>query len=207
MSAHLTEATDEIENSEFEKEGWQLPEAKEGVHALLALLGRDSLTDEAVKETPARFVKAMREIAEPDTSTSPAEILSKQFDSDSTAPVFVGPVSFTSLCEHHLLPFTGRAWLAYQPDGSKVVGLSKLGRLVRYYAKRPQIQEGLTSNLLDALMEHAPAQGAFVYIEGEHTCMSLRGIKVEGSRMITVQGAGTMEPGSALYSDMLSLTR
>lgn len=177
--------------------------AQTGYAALLSLMGRD-LTDPAVVETPARAVKAMLEIAQPIDTTAEA-ILSKRFESSDTAPVFVGPVPFVSLCEHHLLPFIGRAWVAYQPDGAHVVGLSKLARLVKYHAKRPQIQEGMTQGIVTDLMTYAPAQGAFVFIEGQHSCMSLRGVNVQGSDMITYKGLGSMGEGTALFDQMLNL--
>lgn len=167
-----------------------------GYEALLRLMGRDPLTDPAVIETPARAVKAMLEVAGPTEETSAEVLLSKRFSSPGAMPVFVGPVHFTSMCEHHLLPFTGRAWVAYAPEGDEVVGLSKLARLVRLVAHRPQIQEGMTRDIVTALMDHAPAAGAWCLIEGEHSCMTLRGVLADEARMVTSWGLGTMSEGT-----------
>ena len=115
-------------------------------------------------------------------------------------------MSFYSTCEHHLLPFYGKAHVAYIPDG-KVVGLSKLARTVEVYAKRPQMQEQLTAQIADALMEHLKPQGAMVMIEAEHMCMTMRGIKKPGSGTVTYVTRGIFEKDTELQNRFFQMVR
>ena len=101
-------------------------------------------------------------------------------------------ITFYSMCEHHFMPFYGKAHVAYIPNG-KVVGLSKLARTVEVYAKRPQLQEQLTSQIADALMEYLCPKGAIVMIEAEHMCMTMRGVKKPGSKTVTYAARGVFE--------------
>ena len=113
-------------------------------------------------------------------------------------------IEFHSLCEHHLLPFTGRAHVAYLPDG-KVVGLSKLARLVEGFARRPQVQERLTTQIADALMEELNPIGAACVIEATHTCMTIRGAKKHGSIMVTSALRGIFKENPSSRNEILSL--
>ena len=118
--------------------------------------------------------------------------------------VLLRDIEFHSLCEHHLLPFTGKAHVAYLPDG-KVVGLSKLARLVEGYARRPQVQERLTTQIADALMEELSPIGAACIIEATHTCMTIRGAKKPGSIMVTSALRGIFKENPASRSEVLAL--
>ena len=181
-------------------------DALQGVRALLRLMGEDP-DREGLIETPARVVKAYREMA--DRPGDPAVLLAKTFGDVDYQPdqmIAVGPVEFTSMCEHHLLPFTGRAWVAYIPR-AEVVGLSKLGRIVDHYARRPQVQERLTSQIADALMAHLDPLGAGVVIEAGHSCMALRGVRKTGSLMTTSALHGAFKANPDTRAEFLALTR
>ena len=118
--------------------------------------------------------------------------MEKTFSVYNSDIVLERDITFYSVCEHHLLPFYGKAHIAYVPDG-KVVGLSKLARTVEVYAKRPQIQEQMTAQIADALMEYLKPQGAMVMLEAEHMCMTMRGIKKPGSTTVTIAKKGCFE--------------
>ena len=126
-----------------------------------------------------------------------AEHLKKTFTAENNEMVVEKDITFYSMCEHHMLPFYGKVHIAYIPDG-KVVGLSKLARTVEVYAKRPQMQEQLTAQIADALMEHLKPQGAMVMIEAEHMCMTMRGIKKPGSQTVTLARRGVFETDPSL---------
>ena len=115
-------------------------------------------------------------------------------------------ITFYSTCEHHFMPFYGKTHIAYIPDG-KVVGLSKLARTVEVYAKRPQIQEQLTAQIADALMEYLKPQGAMVMLEAEHMCMTMRGVKKPGSRTVTFVARGAFEQDERLQRQFFELVR
>lgn len=180
--------------------------AQEGVRAMLRLLGRDP-DDPAVADTPGRWVRAMLEMAAP-TDATPGDVLARRFDIGAVdSVVVVGPVSFVSVCEHHLLPFAGRAWVAYQPQGSTVVGLSKLPRLVRHYAARLQVQERLTEQITAALDQHLDTAGAACVIRAEHTCMTLRGVRAQDAVMTTSSLTGLFRTNAEARAEFLALTR
>ena len=117
------------------------------------------------------------------------EHLAKTFAVASNEIVLVKDITFYSICEHHLMPFYGKVHIAYLPDG-KVVGLSKLARTVEVYARRPQIQEQMTIQIVEAVMEHLKPQGAIVMVEAEHLCMTMRGVEKPGSRTMTLASRG-----------------
>lgn len=146
---------------------------------------------EGLLETPDRVARMCEEIFG-GLGKDANEHLQKQFTSENKEIVLVKDIEFFSTCEHHLLPFFGKAHLAYIPDG-KVVGLSKLARAVEVYARRPQIQEQLTCQLADALMENLAPKGVMVVLEAEHMCMSMRGIKKSGSRTLTYATRGCFD--------------
>lgn len=177
-----------------------------GVRAMVRLLGRDP-DDPALTDTPARWLRAMLEMAGPrDTTTG--EVLARQFDIGKVdSVVAVGPIEFVSVCEHHLLPFTGKAWVAYKPSGPTVVGLSKLPRLVRYLAARLQVQERLTEQVTEALTRHLNTAGAACVIRSEHTCMTLRGVRAEGAVMVTSSLTGIFRTKPEARAEFLALTR
>ena len=156
---------------------------EQGVRLLLEGLGED-LEREGLKETPSRIAKMYEEIYG-GMYEDPAPHLQKTFSVESSEMVIERDIMFYSTCEHHLMPFYGKAHVAYIPDG-KVVGLSKLARTVEVFARRLQIQEKLTAEIADALMENLMPKGAIVMIEAEHMCMTMRGVKKPGSKTITL---------------------
>lgn len=153
-------------------------DAEDAVCTLLRHLRLD-INDPGLLDTPRRVVKALQELTSGYTE-DPAQILSTVFDDSYDEMVVVTGIPFSSLCEHHLLPFHGEATVGYIPDG-RVVGLSKIPRLVNAFAKRVQIQERLTSQITQALMDHLKPLGAGCVITAHHTCMSMRGIKSQGN--------------------------
>lgn len=156
---------------------------EENVTRIIQYIGDDP-TRPGVLETPARVVKSWKELFS-GYNDSAEKHLSKVFDSKADEMVILKDIVFNSYCEHHMLPFSGVAHIGYIPDG-KVVGLSKLARTVDVYAKRLQIQEGLTEQIVDAMIEHIPkVKGAAVVLEGRHSCMSCRGVNKQGASMVT----------------------
>ena len=152
---------------------------------------------EGLQETPARVARAYEEIFA-GLHRDPAEILSVTFDISHEEMVLVRDIDLYSMCEHHLVPFHGVAHVGYIPaKNGKVTGLSKLARLVDVYARRPQVQERLTSQIADALMKHLEPQGAIVVVEAEHLCMTMRGVRKPGASTITSAVRGQLrEPAS-----------
>ena len=128
------------------------------------------------------------------------ELMAKRFHEENNDMVLEKDIVFYSMCEHHLLPFFGKVHVAYIPDG-EVVGLSKLARTVDVYAKRPQLQERMTNQIADAIMNQLGARGAMVMIEAEHMCMTMRGIKKPGSKTVTCVKRGDFEKNDALVHD------
>ena len=163
---------------------------EQAVKLLLEGIGED-VNREGLIETPARIARMYEEIFA--GMDEDAKIhLSKTFTAGDNNIVLEKDIPFYSMCEHHLLPFYGKASVAYIPDG-KVVGLSKLARTVEVFAKRPQLQEQLTAQIADALMEDLGAKGAMVLLEAEHMCMTMRGIKKPGSKTVTVVTRGVFD--------------
>ena len=150
-----------------------LSRARAAVREFLLAIGEDP-DREGLRETPERVARAA------------AEILSKTFDISHDELVLVRDIEVQSCCEHHLLPFTGVAHVGYIPakDG-RVTGLSKIARLVDVYSRRPQVQERLTTQVADAMVEYLHARGVIVVIECEHMCMTMRGVRKPGSRTVT----------------------
>lgn len=165
----------------------------QAVTLLLEGIGEDA-NREGLRETPERIARMYEEIFE-GMGKNPQEILSKTFTVDGSGIVLEKDIVFYSICEHHLLPFYGKAHIAYLPKG-KVVGLSKLARTVEIYARRLQIQEQLTAQVADALMEHLRPEGVMVMLEAEHMCMTMRGVKKPGAQTVTVvtRGVFAKEP-------------
>ncbi|MFJ8045030.1 GTP cyclohydrolase I FolE [Kitasatospora sp. NPDC096147] len=158
--------------------------AEAAVRELLLAVGEDP-DREGLLETPARVARAYKEIFAGLWQT-PEEVLSTTFDLGHDEMVLVKDIEVYSTCEHHLVPFRGVAHVGYIPSTSgKITGLSKLARLVDVYARRPQVQERLTSQVADSLMRILEPRGAIVVIECEHMCMSMRGIRKAGAKTIT----------------------
>ena len=170
---------------------------EEAVRLLLEGIGED-VNREGLKETPKRIARMYEEIyggMEEDAS----QHLSKVFTVDHNEMVLEKDIVFYSTCEHHLLPFYGKAHVAYIPAG-KVVGLSKLARTVEVYARRPQIQEQMTGQIADAIMAHLAPQGVMVVVEAEHMCMTMRGIKKPGSKTVSIATRGVFAENEQLQN-------
>ena len=179
-----------------------LPRIEKAVREILYAIGEDP-TREGLKETPARVARSYAELMS-GLHADPRKHLQTVFHERYDEVVLLRDIEFQSLCEHHLLPFTGRAHVAYLPDG-KVVGLSKLARLVETYARRPQVQERLTTQIADALMDELAPIGAVCVIEAVHTCMTIRGIRKPGSTMVTSALRGIFKDNPSSRAEVLAL--
>lgn len=177
---------------------------KQAVRLLLEGIGEDT-EREGLKETPDRIARMYGEIYGGMDEDAAAH-LKKTFHVDNNEMVVEKDITFYSTCEHHLLPFYGKAHIAYIPDG-EVVGLSKLARTVEVFAKRPQLQEQLTGQIADALMEHLKPRGVLVMIEAEHMCMTMRGIKKPGSQTVTIVKRGAFLDDPELTSLFFQMIR
>ncbi|WP_237211886.1 GTP cyclohydrolase I FolE [Rothia nasimurium] len=166
------------------------PRIEAAVREILLAIGEDPTRD-GLLDTPARVARAYDEMFA-GLHQSAGDILGTTFDIDHSELVLVKDIPFYSTCEHHLVPFFGHAHIGYIPGGDgKVTGLSKLARLVDVYAKRPQVQERLTTQVIEALEEHLQPTGAIVVMQAEHMCMSMRGVRKPGTKTVTsaVRGA------------------
>ena len=179
-----------IESCQREKRTYDEEGVREAVRLFLKSIGEDP-EREGLVETPDRIARACRELFT-GLQASPADVLEKHFDVDTDELVLVKDIELYSVCEHHLLPFHGVAHVGYIPSNGQVVGLSKLARLVELYARRPQVQERITQQVADALMEYADAKGVIVVTECEHMCMAMRGVNKPASRTITSAVRGVM---------------
>lgn len=178
-------------------------EAEEAVTALLRFIGEDPERD-GLRDTPARVVKAWREMTA-GYGEDPGEILSRTFAETSDEMVILRGISFYSTCEHHLLPFYGEAVVGYLPG--KVVGISKLARLVECFAKRLQVQERMTRQIAEAVEKHLEARGVGVVLRAHHLCMGCRGVRQEETEMVTSSMLGTLRTDAASRAEFLRLCK
>ena len=169
----------------------------EGVRLILEGIGED-VTREGLIETPDRIARMYEELAGGYTEDA-AEHLKKRFHVDNNDMVMEKDIPFYSFCEHHMLPFYGTAAIAYIPNG-EVVGLSKIARTLEVYARRFQLQERLTAQIADVLMQELAPQGVMVLIQAEHLCMTMRGIKKPGTKTVTVVTRGVFDGNEALQN-------
>ena len=176
----------------------------EGVKLILEGIGED-INREGLIETPDRIARMYMEIFE-GIGKNAKEVLSKTFSVENNDLVLEKDITFFSMCEHHLVPFFGKVHIAYIPKG-KVAGLSKLARTVEIYAKKPQLQERLTTEIADALMKYLDAEGAMVVIEAEHTCMTMRGVKKPGSKTVTTTYRGVFREDMELRREVMNFIR
>ncbi|MER0447411.1 GTP cyclohydrolase I FolE [Streptomyces sp. Edi4] len=177
--------------------------AENAVRELLIAVGEDP-DREGLRETPARVARAYKEILA-GLRQEPEDVLTTTFDLGHDEMVLVKDIEIVSVCEHHLLPFHGVAHVGYIPaESGKITGLSKLARLVDVYARRPQVQERLTTQVADSLMRILDARGAIVVIEAEHMCMSVRGIRKPGAKTMTSAVRGQLRD-PATRSEAMSL--
>jgi GTP cyclohydrolase I len=181
-------------------------EAEAAVRTLIAYIGDDPAR-EGVLDTPKRVVGAYEELYR-GYRESPAEVLDRTFSETGAYDdlVLVRDISFNSACEHHMMPFTGRAHVAYMPV-DRVVGLSKLARLVDVYARRLQTQEHMNAQIATAIEEILKPKGVAVMLEAEHTCMSMRGVEKPGSLTVTTQFRGVFKDDSNEQLRFLTLVR
>ena len=177
---------------------------EQAIRLLLEGIGED-VEREGLKETPNRIARMCEEIYG-GLNQEADEHLLKQFEVENNEMVLEKDITFYSMCEHHLMPFYGKAHIAYIPDG-KVTGLSKLARTVDVYARRPQIQERLTVQIADALERALSPKGVMVMLEAEHTCMTMRGIKKPGSKTITTITRGQFKEDRELQKMFLSMVK
>lgn len=181
-----------------------LPRAERAVRELLAALGEDPAR-EGLLDTPRRVAKMYAEVLA-GRAQDPAVHLARTFEEESQGLVLLKDIRFASMCEHHLLPFIGRAHVAYLPKG-RVVGLSKLARVVEVYARRAQVQERMTRQIADALLEHVDAEAVLVLVEAQHYCMKMRGTNQPSSTMTTLVAHGLWEHDHAARREVLSLIK
>ena len=177
--------------------------AENAVRELLIAVGEDP-DREGLRETPARVARAYKEIFA-GLWQKPQDVLTTTFDIGHDEMILVRDIELWSMCEHHLVPFTGVAHIGYIPnEDGRITGLSKLARLVDVYAKRPQVQERLTTQVADSLMSLLDARGVIVVIEAEHLCMTMRGVRKAGARTITSAVRGQMH-NAATRSEAMAL--
>jgi len=182
---------------EFDRE-----KVREGVKMILEGVGEDP-GREGLINTPDRVARMYEELFS-GMSESSSEVLDTVFHEDYDEVVLLKDIEFSSVCEHHLMPFTGKAHVAYLPDG-KIVGLSKLARAVEHFAKRPQVQERLTAQIADLISKTLEPKGVAVVLEATHTCMTMRGVKKPGSVMTTSAMRGLIRENLATRTEVLGL--
>lgn len=196
--------SDESEKLETAGAGVDLPRIERAVKEILAAVGEDPERD-GLLETPRRVAKMYAELLS-GLHLDPARHLKKVFLENYDEMVLVKDISFNSMCEHHLLPFIGKAHIGYLPRG-KVVGLSKMARIVDEISRRPQVQERMTHMIADLMAKELDAKGVIVVLEAEHSCMTIRGIKKPGSITITSAVRGLFKTNESSRAEAMSLIR
>ena len=206
-----------VEKQIMPREGLEesIERRKHAVFELLSSIPGEDPTREGLEETPKRVALMYEEIFG-GYEMDPHQILSKTFDAGimhdedcdediyTNGLVIVKDISFYSHCEHHMAPFIGKAYIAYVP-GERVVGLSKLARLVECFARRLQIQERLTNQIADTIQEELHPAGVMVVIQAEHLCMAMRGVKKPGTKTVTSSVKGVLATNSTARAEVLSL--
>ena len=177
---------------------------KEGVRLILEGIGED-ITREGLLETPDRIARMCEQIYG-GLNEDAASHLNKQFSATNNNIVLEKDITFYSTCEHHLLPFYGKAHVAYIPD-RKVAGLSKLARTVEVFARRPQIQENMTAQIAEAIEANLNPKGVMVMLEAEHMCMTMRGVQKPGSITSTIFSSGVFAEDYSLQQTFLQMVR
>jgi GTP cyclohydrolase IA len=186
--------------------GFDASKVEEGVRLILEGIGEEPGRD-GLKETPRRVAEMYREVFA-GLHQEPDAVVDAVFDVSHDEMIMVRDIDVESLCEHHLLPFAGKAHVAYVPGGDgRITGLSKLARLVDVLAKRPQVQERLTTQIADVLERSLKPRGVFVVIEAEHLCMSMRGVKKPGSTTVTSAVRGVFRSDPRTRAEAMSLMR
>lgn len=175
---------------------------KRAVVEIFEAIGEDP-SREGLQDTPGRIAKMYSEIFE-GLAVDASDYLKVGFEVAHDEMVILRNIPFYSMCEHHFLPFHGEAHVGYVPDG-RVVGISKLARTVEAFARRPQIQEVLTTQVAEAIMEHVKPDGVAVVVEAEHLCMTMRGVQKPGSRMVTSAMRGMFRKSDVTRAEFLAL--
>ncbi len=184
--------------------GFDLQRIERAVTEILLAVGEDPARD-GLRDTPARVARALSEQFS-GLRMKPEEVLTTVFDADHEEMVLVRDIELYSTCEHHLVPFFGRAHVGYIPnEKGQITGLSKLARLVDLYARRPQVQERMTSQIADALMANLEPRGVIVIIEAEHLCMSMRGVRKPGAKTVTSAVRGSFLNSESTRAEAMSL--
>jgi GTP cyclohydrolase IA len=174
------------------------------VHNILALLGYDP-TNNHFRRTPERVADLLAEFACNADPSEVARLLDVKYEEDYTELVMVGPVRYDSMCAHHMLPVTGSAWVGYLPNEGRVCGLSKLSRLVEYYARQFTVQERVTDQVADALEEHLKPKGCMVVVRASHGCMTMRGVREPAAITTTSAVRGVHKDSASARTEFLSL--
>lgn len=183
--------------------GVDIPRIERAVRELLLAIGEDPQRV-GLLDTPARVARAYAHIFG-GMGQSAADHLGRIFAERTEGVIVCRDIEFHSMCEHHLLPFSGRAHVAYVPEGDFVVGLSKLARTVDVFARRAQVQERMTAQIADAMVEHVRCAGVLVVIESEHLCMKMRGVGKQGSTMVTYAARGVLERDPAKRAEVMTM--
>ncbi len=191
-----------VDPNEPRNDGVDLKRIEDAVRVILDAVGEDA-NREGLLETPSRVARMYAEMFA-GLKTDPGRHLAKVFTEDYDEIVLVRDISFCSMCEHHLLPFTGQAHIAYLPSG-KVVGLSKLARVVEEVARRPQVQERMTQTIADLIENRLSARGVAVVIESTHSCMTMRGVRKPGSMCLTSAMRGVFREDPKSRAEVLGL--
>jgi GTP cyclohydrolase IA len=180
------------------------PRIERAISEILLAIGED-LERDGLADTPARVARAYAEQFA-GLRQRPEDVLTKVFDADHDEMVLVRDIELYSTCEHHLVPFFGVAHIGYIPnEKGQITGLSKLARLVDIYARRPQVQERMTSQIADALVANLEPRGVIVVIEAEHLCMSMRGVRKPGARTVTSAVRGVFRNSARTRAEAMSL--
>lgn len=179
-----------------------IPRIERAVRDILLAIGEDPDRD-GLRKTPNRVARMYTELFA-GLHEDPEEHLETMFDEDHHEMVALRDIPFNSMCEHHLMPFEGKAHIAYIPGG-KILGLSKLARIVDTFSRRPQVQERLTSQIADLLAQKVQVKGCAVVLEAVHTCMTCRGVKKPGSMMVTSALRGLMKTVEKTRSEALAI--
>lgn len=178
---------------------------EQAVTMILEAIGEDP-SREGLLDTPKRVAKMYEEVFQ-GLNEDPSEHFKTVFGEDHEELVLVKDIPFYSMCEHHLVPFFGKAHVAYIPRGGKVTGLSKLARAVEAVARRPQLQERITSTVADSLLNSLDPYGVIVVVEAEHMCMTMRGVKKPGSKTVTSAVRGVFAKDAAARAEVFSLIK
>ncbi|HEY4552753.1 MAG TPA: GTP cyclohydrolase I FolE [Bacillaceae bacterium] len=181
------------------------PQIEEAVRLILEAIGEDP-SREGLLDTPKRVAKMYEEVFS-GLGEDPEQYFETIFGEEHEELVLVKDIPFFSMCEHHLVPFFGKAHVAYIPRNGRVAGLSKLARAVEAVSKRPQLQERITSTVADAMMKKLEPHGVMVVLEAEHMCMTMRGVKKPGSKTVTSAVRGIFLKDSQSRSEVLSLIK